>query len=133
MNILYIEDNNLNFRLVQKMLKSEHEVFGAINGGEGIKEVEELMPDLILLDINLPDFDGFKVQEIIREESRFNHIPIIALTANSMFGDRERILEAGFEDYLAKPVTRIELKRAVTKHLPVHTFGIERRVESRLK
>ena len=101
------------------MLMREHKVFGAITGEEGIKVVEELMPDLILLDINLPDLDGFKVQEKLREDGRFNHIPIIALTANSMFGDREQILEAGFEDYLAKPITRIELKHCITNHLPV--------------
>ena len=78
MNILYIEDNPLNFRLVQKMLKHQHTVFGAMSGLDGLKEARELMPDLILLDINLPDFDGFKVQEQLRADSRFNHIPIIA-------------------------------------------------------
>lgn len=116
MNILYIEDNPLNFRLVQKMLKHQHTVFGAMSGLDGLKEARELMPDLILLDINLPDFDGFKVQEQLRADSRFNHIPIIALTANSMFGDRERILDAGFDDYLAKPVTRLELTKTLAKY-----------------
>lgn len=117
MNILYIEDNHLNFRLVQKMLKSQYEVTGAMTGLDGLQQAEKLMPDLILLDINLPDFDGFKVHEQLRADNRFDHIPIIALTANSMYGDRERILGSGFDDYLAKPVTRIELTKAVAKHL----------------
>jgi len=119
MKILYIEDNHLNFRLVQKMLKGKYEVFGAKTGAEGLSQAENLMPNLILLDINLPDFDGFKVQEQLQADSRFNNIPIIALTANSMFGDRKRILEAGFDAYLAKPITRIELTKAIIKHLPI--------------
>ena len=118
MKILYIEDNHLNFRLVQKMLKGKYEVSGAITGAEGLSQAAKLMPDLILLDINLPDFDGFKVQEQLQADSRFKHIPIIALTANSMFGDRKRILEAGFDAYLAKPITRIELIKTVIKHIP---------------
>lgn len=116
MNILYIEDNRLNFRLVQKMLKGQYEVMGAMTGLEGIKQAKELMPDLILLDINLPDIDGIKVHEALRSDSRLNHIPIIALTANSMYGDRERILASGFDNYLAKPVTRIELKNTISMY-----------------
>lgn len=113
MNILYIEDNYLNFRLVQKMLKGKHDVFGAITGLEGLHQAEELIPDLILLDINLPDSDGYEIQKHLRANRRFDDIPIIALTANSMFGDRERILSAGFDDYLAKPVTRNELTTTI--------------------
>ena len=64
----------------------------------------------------MPDIDGFKVHEVIRADSELCHIPIIALTANSMYGDRERILGAGFDSYLAKPVTRIELKNTISSY-----------------
>lgn len=123
MNILYIEDNRLNFRLVQKMLKGQHTVYGAMTGLEGIKEAKKIVPDLILLDINLPDLDGFKVHEVIREDSELSHIPIIALTANSMYGDRERILDFGFDDYLAKPVTRIELTNTLANNETKNTVA----------
>lgn len=83
-----------------------------------------MIPDLILLDINLADIDGFKVHEQLEADSRFNHIPIIALTANSMFGDRERILGAGFDAYLAKPITRIELRQTITQHQAKLAFTV---------
>ncbi|MEM9955255.1 MAG: response regulator [Chloroflexota bacterium] len=121
MKILYIEDNYLNFRLVQKMLKGKYDLFGAITGEEGLNQLDKLMPDLILLDINLPDFDGYVLQEAIRKDTRFDHIPIIALTANAMFGDRERIMAAGFDAYLAKPITRIEITNMIGQCLSAST------------
>ncbi|MEO1289439.1 MAG: response regulator [Chloroflexota bacterium] len=119
MRILYIEDNIMNFRLVQKMLKRNHEVTGAYSGEDGLRAVHEENPDLILLDINLPGMNGFQVLEQLRCQACFDHIPIIALTANAMYGDREHILNADFDGYLAKPVTRVELETALRRCVPI--------------
>ncbi|MEM9951735.1 MAG: response regulator [Chloroflexota bacterium] len=116
--VLCIEDNKMNRRLVQKMLKRTCEVVGANNGQEGLRIAQEIQPDLILLDINLPDMNGFQVFKALRTQTCFDDTPIIALTANAMYGDREHILEAGFDGYLAKPVTRVELIETVTKAFP---------------
>ncbi len=113
MKIFYIEDNQMNMRLVKKMLKREHEVIGAATGKEGLRRVHEVQPELILLDINLPDIDGFQVHQSLREDSLLDEIPIVALTANGMHGDKERILAAGFDAYLAKPVTRVEIENTI--------------------
>ncbi|MEO1288230.1 MAG: response regulator [Chloroflexota bacterium] len=118
MRVLYIEDNKMNMRLVQKMLKRTCEVIGAYTGEEGLRLAQEIQPDLILLDINLPDMNGYQVFDALRSQACFDNTPIIALTANAMYGDREHILDAGFDGYLAKPVTRVELIRTVTKSFP---------------
>lgn len=115
--ILYIEDNPFNMRLVSKMLKmSGFEMLGAINGRDGIKLVGEHEPDLILLDINLPDIDGMEVLANLKTNPDFK-IPVIALTANAMYGDRERFLAAGCDGYISKPVDRRELIESVKQFL----------------
>lgn len=115
MKIFYIEDNKMNFRLVQKMLKGNHEVLGAMTGQEGLVQIAVDPPDLILLDINLPDMDGFSVLSALRSDISYDDIPVLALTANAMHGDRERIIDAGFDAYLAKPVTLLELRNTISK------------------
>ncbi|MGB7339498.1 MAG: response regulator [Phototrophicaceae bacterium] len=115
--ILYIEDNPFNMRLVGKMLKmSGFEMVGAITGLDGLAMVAEKTPDLILLDINLPDIDGMEVLAQLTADPNFN-IPVIALTANAMYGDRERFLEAGCNGYISKPVDRRELIESVSQFL----------------
>lgn len=119
--ILYIEDNSQNMRLVKKMLMAGgYEMIGAENGWTGIKLAEEHQPDLILVDINLPDIDGTEVTAHLRANPIFSDTPIIALTANAMYGDRERFLDAGCDDYLSKPVSKNELLEKVEQHLKVH-------------
>lgn len=117
--ILYIEDNPHNMRLVRKMLRlGDYEVLEATNGVDGIQMAQEQHPDLILLDINLPDLDGVEVCERIRNIESIAWIPIVALTANVMHGDRERFLESGMDGYLPKPITRHELLNTVRQFLP---------------
>lgn len=113
MKIFYIEDNKMNMRLVQKMLKCEYDVSGAYTGEDGLQQVNIVQPDLILLDINLPDINGFQVLKKLRENKQYDHIPVVALTANAMYGDKEKILESGFDAYLAKPVTSVELRNMI--------------------
>jgi two-component system, cell cycle response regulator DivK len=116
--ILYIEDNSQNMRLVKKMLMAGgYEMTGAENGWSGLKLAQEIKPELILVDINLPDIDGTVVTAKLRENPIFADTPIIALTANAMYGDRERFLDAGCDDYLSKPVSKNELLEIVGLHL----------------
>ncbi|MGB7340909.1 MAG: response regulator [Phototrophicaceae bacterium] len=117
MKILYVEDNSQNMRLVRKMLKvGGHDMVGAEDGHTGIDMAHEVMPDLILMDINLPDIDGTEVTKRLKADPKFANTPIVALTANAMYGDKERFLDAGCDDYLSKPISKTELLAMVDKH-----------------
>ncbi len=116
--ILYVEDNFQNYRLVMRMLTLEgqdFEVFQALDGATALRLVAELRPDLILMDINLPDIDGAEVTRRLRADSDLGRIPIVAITANAMVGDREQYLAAGCDDYLRKPFSRDDLRRIVLR------------------
>lgn len=103
--ILYIEDNRENRVLVKRVLEAEgYEVLEAETGPEGIEVACTRQPSLILLDINLPEIDGFEVTAQLRAMEAFRDVPIVALTANVMKGDRERTLEAGCSGYIQKPI-----------------------------
>ena len=116
--ILYIEDNPLNMRLVRKILKAAgFEMIEAMDGKTGIEMAFSQEPDLILMDINLPDIDGIAATGKIKSSAHLSDIPIIALTANSMHGDRERFIAAGCDDYIPKPVTKNELVMAIRRNL----------------
>ncbi|MFZ4826992.1 MAG: response regulator [Phototrophicaceae bacterium] len=113
--VLYIEDNPQNMRLVRKILHmGGYEIIEAENGLEGVAKALSELPDLILMDINLPDIDGIEATRRIRASDKTHSIPIIALTANAMQGDRERILEAGLNDYLSKPISKNELLEKIS-------------------
>lgn len=108
--ILYIEDNPQNMRLVRKMLRiGGYDMIEATDGTTGVYMAHTEQPDLILMDINLPDIDGLEATERLKASAMASRIPIIALTANAMHGDRDRFLGAGCDGYLAKPVTKNEL------------------------
>lgn len=110
MKILYVEDNPLNMRLVQKILKSVgHDMIPAPDGLTGIAIAAREEPDLILMDINLPDIDGLDVTSRLKASPDLSWIPVVAVTANAMHGDRERYIAAGCDGYIAKPVTKVEL------------------------
>jgi two-component system cell cycle response regulator DivK len=117
--ILYIEDNFQNFRLVKRMIELDknggHEVTQAPDGSSGLELAAELLPDLIFIDINLPDIDGVEVARRLKANAELGHIPLVALTANAMVGDRERYLDAGCDDYLRKPISRNELREVLAK------------------
>jgi len=116
--ILYIEDNQQNMRLVRKILKhAGHEVLEEETGLAGVTRADHDRPDLILMDVNLPDIDGLEATARIREIPHIMRTPIIALTANAMVGDREKALEAGCDGYLPKPVSRADLVAVVEEYL----------------
>jgi len=116
--ILYIEDNPMNMRLVRKMLKmGGYDMIEAVNGLDGLAMAEQERPMLILLDINLPDIDGTEVTAQLKANSELRHIPVIAVTANAMSGDRERFLEAGCDGYISKPLSKETLLETVAELL----------------
>ena len=117
--VLYIEDNYHNRRIVRKILQSRgYTLVEAEDGVSGLAMVHELKPPLILLDIGLPGIDGIEVVGRVKADPELEHIPVIALTASAMRGDRERFIEAGCDDYLSKPIQAMELINKVASHYP---------------
>ena len=103
--ILYIEDKPDNRLLVQRILIAEDfDVLSAADADQGIQLAREEKPDLILMDINMPGKDGYTATVDIRQMPELDHIPIVALTANVMKGDKERSLDAGCDGYIPKPI-----------------------------
>jgi two-component system cell cycle response regulator DivK len=103
--VLYIEDNVENRTLVKRVLEVEgYVVLEADDGIDGLRVVREEAPDLILIDINLPEIDGYEITTRLRQMEGLNNIPIVALTANVLKGDRERSLDAGCDGYIQKPI-----------------------------
>ncbi len=102
--ILVVEDNPDNMTTIKAVLQNKYSLLEATDGEDGLKKTLAESPDLVLLDISLPKMDGFTVVQKIRENKEAGHIPVIALTARAMKGDREKILEAGCNDYIAKPI-----------------------------
>jgi CheY-like chemotaxis protein len=103
--ILVVEDNALNLELVRDVLTTAGmKVLEAQTGPEGLTAASELKPDLILLDIRLPGTDGFALLERLKADPATRSIPVVALTAQAMVGDREQALAAGFSDYIPKPI-----------------------------
>jgi CheY-like chemotaxis protein len=102
---LIIEDNEQNMYMLTFLLeKNNYEVFQAFNGLDGIKAATERMPDVILLDIQLPGMDGYQIARELRNRSDLNHIPIIAVTSHAMVGDREKAMKSGATGYIEKPI-----------------------------
>lgn len=103
--ILYVEDNPENRLLVRRILMAENfDVFEAGDAHQAMKIIETTQPDLILMDINLPEIDGYTLTARIKKNPKLSQVPIIALTANVMKGDRERILDSGCDGYIQKPI-----------------------------
>lgn len=103
--LLIIEDNEQNFYMMRFLLeKNGFTVLGAENGRKGIEMALNAIPDAILLDIQLPEMDGYEVAEELKKHVQLEQIPIIAVTSYAMVGDRERILAAGANGYIEKPI-----------------------------
>src|SRR5512147_2782922 len=120
-NILYIEDNPDNMLLVQRALESRgYRLLKAMKGLDGVAIAESEQVDLILLDINLPDIDGYEVARRLRSsaKSELARVPIIAVTANALKGDAEKALEAGCDVYMSKPINIRELWARVEAFVP---------------
>jgi len=102
--IAVVEDNPDNRLLVQVILESLYGIDEYENGFSALDGLQQKKPDLVLLDVSLPGMDGTEVLRRIRDDERLRDLPVIALTAHAMAGDREKYLSAGFDDYVTKPI-----------------------------
>lgn len=118
--VLYIEDNPENRLLVRRVLQAEgYNVLEAGSAQQAMEVVLSSSPDLILMDINLPEIDGYTLTSQFKSIPSLGRIPIIALTANVMKGDRERTLEAGCDGYIQKPINVDMLPHLINRYLAV--------------
>ena len=116
--ILIVEDND-NIRLLLRDILTYHRftVLEANNGTDGIRMVRECNPDLVLMDIQMPVMDGITAGTVLKNDPVTSHVKVIAITSLAMKGDREKILAAGFDDYIAKPINTRQLPLIVNRHL----------------
>jgi len=113
MKILYVEDNDDNvYMLKNRLTRAGFTIVIATNGVQGVAMAASEQPDLIIMDLTLPDMDGWEASRRIKADPATKHIPVVALTANAMAGDREKALAAGCDDFDTKPV---ELERLLGK------------------
>jgi two-component system cell cycle response regulator DivK len=116
--ILIVDDNDKNVKLARDVLRfAGFRTLEAGTAGEGVSLATEHVPDLVLMDIRLPDMDGTVALQRLREDERTAGIPVVALTSFAMKGDRERFIAAGFDGYLEKPITVREFPDQVRSHL----------------
>lgn len=112
--ILLVEDNDVNRDMLsRRLIKREHNVINAVNGQECLDLALTEKPDIILLDMSLPVIDGWEAARRLKSDPATKGIPIIALTAHAMAGDREKCLEAGCEEYATKPVDFKQLRTQI--------------------
>jgi CheY-like chemotaxis protein len=117
--ILYIEDNLANLKLVQVFLKArtQYELLSARDPREGLALAKAQRPELILLDINLPEMDGYEVLLALQADELTRDIPVLALSANAMPKDLTKAKQAGFNEYLTKPVDLLELNKHIDTYI----------------
>lgn len=116
--ILVVEDNELNRDMLTRRLeRAGHEVSCATTGGEAVSAARVLTPDLVLMDMSLPEVDGWEATRQLKADAATHAIPVIALTAHAMSGDREKALEAGCDDYAVKPIDFPALLRLIEASL----------------
>ena len=116
--ILIVEDNlDLTYILLRLVEYAGHDSILAVNGKEAVEMADSQMPDLILMDIMMPEMNGFEATRLIRENPKTRSIPIIAVTAMSSAKDREECLKCGCSDYMSKPFTPSQLAATIEKHL----------------
>jgi two-component system cell cycle response regulator DivK len=117
MLVLYVEDNFENKLFVRRVVESMgHEVMEAETGPDSLIVAAERKPDLILMDVNIPGMDGLETTIRLKQEPGLADIPVIALTANAMKGDKERCLAAGCDGYMQKPIGVSDLRREVSRY-----------------
>lgn len=116
--VLIVEDNELNMKLFRDLLEAHgYNTLEARTGPEALKLAAEHTPDLILMDIQLPEFSGLEVTQKIKSNEQLADIPVIAVTAFAMKGDEERIRQGGCEDYIAKPISVVSFLEKVKRYL----------------
>jgi len=119
MKILVVEDNEKNLTLIRDILEYYgYDVLVAKEGAEALALAREYLPDLMLIDIQMPVMDGLTAAKHLKSDPLTRPIRLIALTSFAMKGDRERMLEAGFDDYIAKPIDTRKLPEIVKRYMP---------------
>lgn len=117
--ILYVEDNAENRMLVRRILLAEnYALLEAKDAEQALDVINDQRPDLILMDINMPGVDGYTLTAQIKAMPGFERVPILAITANVMRGDREKTLQAGCDGYIQKPIDIDQLTREIERFLP---------------
>jgi two-component system, cell cycle response regulator len=117
--ILVVDDNRDNMELMQYLLKAfGYEPLSAASGAEAIRVARDKQPHLILMDIQMPDMDGYEAAEAIKTETNMKECPVVAVTAFAMVGDQTRILASGFAGYISKPITPETFVAQVEAFLP---------------
>lgn len=116
-NVLVVEDNPLNRELVLEILNSQgFSADEAKDGEEAIQKAEKNVYDLIIMDIGLPGMDGVEVTKIIKSKPKYKFVPVVALTAFAMKGDKEKFLKSGFDSYASKPINVSEFVEILKKY-----------------
>jgi len=116
--IIFIEDNEDNLNLVQFLLEEAgYEVLGATNGRIGLEMVQKTLPSLVLLDLGIPELNGWSLAHHLKQDPATSQIPIVALTAHTMPGDRKKALDAGCDGYISKPLNIPEFVSEVESYL----------------
>ncbi|MDX1812385.1 MAG: response regulator [Gammaproteobacteria bacterium] len=116
--ILLVEDNEMNRDMLKRRLeRRDFTVLVAVDGVQGVEMVKSEKPDVVLMDMSLPEMDGWTATRTLKADDEVKHIPVIALTAHAMSGDREKALEAGCDDYETKPIDFEHLLSKVQKFL----------------
>ncbi len=116
--VLIVEDNELNMKLFNDLLEAKgYNIIQTRNGFEALELAREHHPDLILMDIQLPEVSGLEVTKWIKEEEKISSIPIIAVTAFAMKGDEERIRQGGCEAYISKPISVATFVKTIQYHI----------------
>lgn len=116
--VLYVEDNFDNRILVRRVLEADgYKVLEASTADEAFRQIKSGSPDIILMDINMPEMDGYTLTAKIKENAAYRNTPVIAVTANVMRGDKERSLEAGCDGYIQKPIDIDILTEQVERYL----------------
>jgi CheY-like chemotaxis protein len=117
--MLVVEDQAENLDLMVYLLNAfGHETLVAHNGAEGVTVVNQDRPDLVVMDLQMPVMDGYEAASLIKADPALSAIPLIAVTAYAMVGDRDRIMTAGFDGYLTKPIDPQVFVRELERHLP---------------
>jgi two-component system cell cycle response regulator DivK len=119
--ILVVEDNMDTYELVHFILeKNGYETFLAVNGRDGVDAAIKQKPDLIIMDMSMPEMDGWTATAVIKKHEQTSNIPLIALTAHALPGDRQRAMDAGCNEYITKPMDLGELVEAVQYWVKKH-------------
>ena len=119
LSILVVEDNDMNMQLVEYLLEEAgYDILKATSGEEALDVAERSSPSLVLMDIHLPGMDGLSVAREMKQRGNTRHVPILALTAHAMRGDKDRFLEAGCDGYISKPIDVKTFIPSIEEYLP---------------